>query len=115
MSGVTGQPFTPPGGQRSSPGLQFGTYAETSDPGGRGAISFGNPLYLNPNENLSQSIISEVLDGTNYSMWSRSMRLALKTKHKLGFIDGSIPAPAVTDAQFYLWDGCTEEYPPVHS
>ncbi|CAL1406127.1 unnamed protein product [Linum trigynum] len=101
-------PQTPPQGNTSggSSAFQFGSFNISSDQSGRVEIQFGNPYYLNPNENLSQSIVSEVFDGTNYSMWSRSMRLALKTKHKLGFVDGSILAPPTTDERYYLWDGC---------
>ncbi|CAL1387899.1 unnamed protein product [Linum trigynum] len=32
--------------------------------------------------------------------------MGLKMKHKVGFIDGSIPMPPVTDDTFLLWDGC---------
>ncbi|CAN1851581.1 hypothetical protein LINPERHAP1_LOCUS40246 [Linum perenne] len=56
-------------------------------------MTFGNPFYLNPNENLSQSIVNIILDGANYQIWSRYVKFTLKTKHKLGFIDGSIKPP----------------------
>ena len=69
-------------------------------------LTFGNPYYLNPNENLSQSIVNTVLDGSNYQMWSRSVRFALKTKHKVGFIDGSILPPTPTSDRYSLWDAC---------
>mgnify|MGYP003103496987 CR=1 FL=1 len=69
-------------------------------------MTFGNPYYLNPNENLSQSIVNTVLDGSNYQMWSRSVRFALKTKHKVGFIDGSILPPTPTSDRYSLWDAC---------
>ncbi|CAL1387235.1 unnamed protein product [Linum trigynum] len=104
---ATGSPSTPPNsGTSTGGGFQFGSFNEDQTQAGRGEIQFGNPYYLNPNENLSQSLVAELLDGTNYSMWSRSMHMALKTKHKLGFIDGSIPAPPAGSAHFHLWDGC---------
>ncbi|CAL1373136.1 unnamed protein product [Linum trigynum] len=109
---ATGTPATPPpgsgGGSGTSTGggFQFGSFIENQIQGGRGEIQFGNPFYLNPNENLSQSLVGEALDGTYYSMWSRSMRLALKTKHNLGFIDGSIPVPPAGSDLFHLWYGC---------
>ena len=55
-------------------------------------LGFGSPFYLNPNENLAQSIVNINLDGGNYQVWSRSVRFALKTKRKIGLsIDLSIP------------------------
>ncbi|CAL1356649.1 unnamed protein product [Linum trigynum] len=72
-------------------GVQFGTCTDkqgnqqqfTSGPRSE-VITFGNPYYLNPNEALNQSIGTEVFDGTNYTMWSRSVVMGLKMKHKLG-------------------------------
>ncbi|CAL1397133.1 unnamed protein product [Linum trigynum] len=94
-------------------GFQFGTYTEQQQNEQQQqntvrseVITFGNPLYLNPNEALNQSIGTEVFDGTNYTMWSRSVIMGLKMKHKLGFIDGSIAMPPPNDAMFLLWDGC---------
>ncbi|CAL1359282.1 unnamed protein product [Linum trigynum] len=91
--------------------FQFGSFDEQQQQqlfaGARNdVITFGNPYYLNPNEALNQSIGSEVFDGSNYTMWSRSMIMGLKMKHKLGFIDGSIPMPPRTSSNFILWDGC---------
>ncbi|CAI0559162.1 unnamed protein product [Linum tenue] len=91
--------------------FQFGSFDEQQQQqifaGARNdVITFGNPYYLNPNEALNQSIGSEVFDGSNYTMWSRSVIMGLKMKHKLGFIDGTIPMPARTDPNFLLWDGC---------
>ncbi|XP_068340496.1 uncharacterized protein [Pyrus communis] len=34
--------------------------------------------------------------------------LALTAKNKLGFIDGSIKAPATTDAKFFIWQRCND-------
>ncbi|CAL1377766.1 unnamed protein product [Linum trigynum] len=63
-----------------------------------------DPYYINPNENLSQGIISVKLDGTNYHASSRSMRIALKTKKKLGFINDTLPMPQPTDDDYEIWD-----------
>ncbi|CAL1375244.1 unnamed protein product [Linum trigynum] len=115
-------PQTPPGSQNS--GIPFGTFnAESSGAGGQtynnpGAdarqqqngnnthlgLVFGSPYYINPSENLGQSIVAETLDGSNYQTWQRAVRMALKTKHKLGFIDGTLPMPDHTHPDFVLWD-----------
>ncbi|CAN1274322.1 hypothetical protein LINPERPRIM_LOCUS15356 [Linum perenne] len=77
-----------------------------TDSGGstKPATDSSSPYYVNPNENLSQGLITLKLDGTNYHLWSRSMRIALKTKKKLGFIDGTLPMPEKTNADFEAWD-----------
>ncbi|CAN1777340.1 hypothetical protein LINPERHAP1_LOCUS14025 [Linum perenne] len=50
-------------------------------------------------------LVSTVLSGpSDYFSWARSMKRALVTKNKVGFIDGSAVAPAVTDSTFAAWE-----------
>jgi len=65
-----------------------------------------NPYYTHPNENPGVAIIAQVLNGANYHSWSRAMLLALKTKKKVQFVDGSLPRPALNDPNFTIWDHC---------
>ncbi|CAL1378154.1 unnamed protein product [Linum trigynum] len=53
---------------------------------------------------VPQSIVSIKFNGRNYNLWSRSLRIALKTRKRLGYIDGSKPQPDATDASFEEWD-----------
>ncbi|XP_072054266.1 uncharacterized protein [Arachis hypogaea] len=62
--------------------------------------------YLHPGENLGISIVTVTLNTQNYNFWSRVMRLALKSKNKLGFIDGTIQKPNKDDPTFIAWDKC---------
>ena len=39
----------------------------------------------------------------NYNIWSRSVFVALDTKSKQGFIDGSMPKPQGTDPYYTAW------------
>ena len=56
---------------------------------GRSVIDHTHPLYLYPNDTPGSSLISIQLTGSeNYALWSRSMRLGLLGKSKLGFVDG---------------------------
>ncbi|XP_070021994.1 uncharacterized protein LOC142177554 [Nicotiana tabacum] len=49
-----------------------------------------NPLYLHPSDTPGCILIPQQLTGTeNYTAWSNSMKVALLTKNKLGFINGS--------------------------
>ncbi|KAK4277218.1 hypothetical protein QN277_015243 [Acacia crassicarpa] len=53
-------------------------------------LPFSHPLFLHPSETQGSTIISQILTGAeNYTIWSRSMTIALKGKHKVGFVDGS--------------------------
>nr|DAD38601.1 TPA_asm: hypothetical protein HUJ06_012923 [Nelumbo nucifera] len=36
------------------------------------------------------------------------MRLSLSAKNKLGFIDGSVKAPPITDSRYPLWQCCND-------
>ena len=65
-----------------------------------------NPYYTHPNENPGVAIVAQVLSGGNYHSWSRAMLLALKTKKKLKFVDGSLARLALNDPNFPLWDHC---------
>ncbi|XP_073045359.1 uncharacterized protein [Primulina eburnea] len=56
-----------------------------------------NPYFLHHSDNPGISLVSQPLTGDNYASWSRAMRIALSVKNKLGFIDGSIPQPDVSD------------------
>ena len=63
--------------------------AVTSDP--------NSPYYINPSENTALPIVSEKFSGEGYGEWKRSMVIALATKNKLGFVDGSLPKPSEDD------------------
>ncbi|XP_016193035.1 uncharacterized protein LOC107633961 [Arachis ipaensis] len=63
-------------------------------------------FYLHPSENTSIPLIHTILDGKNYSSWSNAMLLALKSKNKLKFVDGSLKKPDKNDPLFELWDRC---------
>nr|KYP58589.1 Copia protein [Cajanus cajan] len=60
--------------------------------------------YLHPSENPSLVLVSFVLDGPNYQQWSHSFRISLVSKNKLGFIDGTIVAPARSNTLFLAWE-----------
>lgn len=45
-----------------------------------------SPYVLHPSEGPGVKITAE--DGKNYDLWENAVRIALKAKNKLGFIDG---------------------------
>ncbi|KAJ9542639.1 hypothetical protein OSB04_029145 [Centaurea solstitialis] len=70
-------------------------------------LDFGDPLYLHPSDTSGVPILSFKLNGTeNYKVWSCAMILALETKNKLGFVDGSCVKPSDNDVLAKQWDRC---------
>ncbi|XP_025692632.1 uncharacterized protein [Arachis hypogaea] len=65
-----------------------------------------SPYFIHPGESSGSPLISITLNTNNYHSWSRVMLLALKSKNKLKFIDGSIKKPDPTDALFEAWERC---------
>nr|GMD58905.1 uncharacterized protein LOC109155052 [Ipomoea batatas] len=65
-----------------------------------------SPLFLHPNENPSLILVSTVLNGRNYHPWARAMEMALLSKNKLGFVDGTIEVPSIDDVKFPYWKRC---------
>nr|GMD55715.1 uncharacterized protein LOC109157807 [Ipomoea batatas] len=66
----------------------------------------GNPYYLHSNESPALVLVSPALDGSNYHPWARAMKIALSTKNKLAFIDGSITVPSNDEPRYMVWERC---------
>jgi len=49
--------------------------------------------YLHPLEGPGGLITAVIFDGTNYDLWKRAIKTALKVKNKLGFIDETLKKP----------------------
>ena len=68
--------------------------------------NLSSPFYLHPNENPTLILVNPILTGPNYHSWSRAMRMALQSKNKLGFVDGSIQAPSSSSSTHSAWLQC---------
>ncbi|KAL0430390.1 UNVERIFIED_CONTAM: Retrovirus-related Pol polyprotein from transposon RE1 [Sesamum radiatum] len=55
-------------------------------------------------DNPRTILVSIVFDSTNFLSWSRSIKIALRAKMKLGFINGKNPKPQESDDGFELWE-----------
>lgn len=62
-----------------------------------------NPYFLHPSEISSQVIVQPSLIDKNYHTWSHSIKLALITKKKMGFISGIVKKPPIEDSKHDLW------------
>ncbi|KAH1087864.1 hypothetical protein GYH30_019100 [Glycine max] len=58
-------------------------------------IDDSNPLILHSSDNPDIALVSHPLTGENYHSWKKAMCMALHGKNKYGFVDGSIPEPAL--------------------
>ncbi|XP_047174734.1 uncharacterized protein LOC124842320 [Vigna umbellata] len=63
-------------------------------------------FYLHLGENPGTTLISQILNETNYSSWSRNLKRALLSKNKIKFIDGSIKKTPRNDTLFDAWERC---------
>lgn len=63
-----------------------------------------SPYHLNSNDNTGQVLTPILLNGTNYERWSKLMLNALRTKRKVGFLNGSLKRPAGDGEDAERWD-----------
>ncbi|XP_019418614.1 PREDICTED: uncharacterized protein LOC109329404 [Lupinus angustifolius] len=65
-----------------------------------------SPFSMHSNENPRAILVSSLLNGENYHLWSCAMSMTLKSKNKLQFVDRSLPKPLIDDSTFSMWDRC---------
>ncbi|CAN1263654.1 Retrovirus-related Pol polyprotein from transposon RE1 [Linum perenne] len=68
-------------------------------------IGVDHPFYIGANDNPGVMLVSTVLSGpSDYFSWARSMKRALMTKNKIGFVDGSRSPPDSSDSTYSAWE-----------
>ncbi|KAM0043166.1 putative retrotransposon gag domain, retrotransposon Copia-like protein [Helianthus debilis subsp. tardiflorus] len=70
------------------------------------AIDVNSPYYIHPSDLPKQMHVNEPLTDGNYSDWAKEMANFLFAKNKMGFVDGSIPKPGKTAANYMQWMRC---------
>ncbi|GJY20493.1 ribonuclease H-like domain-containing protein [Tanacetum coccineum] len=71
------------------------------------ALDTGNPLFLQNNDNSNAPIVNVKLTGSdNYKKWSTDMRIALKGKNKMVFVDGTCVRPVTSPILSQQWERC---------
>ena len=65
-----------------------------------------DPLFLQNSDHPAMQLVNNKLTGANFQRWSRAVKIALSTKVKLGFIDGSCPAPTANSPNYNQWIKC---------
>lgn len=71
------------------------------------AIDVLDPLYVSSSDTIGLNLINEQLVGTeNYGIWSRAMKIALRARNKLAFVDGSCKKPDPGSDRVLQWERC---------
>ena len=65
-----------------------------------------DPLYLQGSVHLGLQLVNVKLNGSNFERWTKSMRFALQTKAKIGFIDGLCSKPSINLSTYNQWIRC---------
>nr|KYP37855.1 hypothetical protein KK1_040937 [Cajanus cajan] len=65
-----------------------------------------SPFHIHPSESPSSVIVTPALSANNFQSRSRSIRIALISNNKMGFLNGSIPKPAFTDPLYPHRERC---------
>jgi len=72
-------------------------------------IDSHHPLHLQACDTPDSSLVSLQLTGSeNYSLWSRSMKIGLLGKGKLGFVNGKYPKSLFPAPLHDLWEKCND-------
>ncbi|KAA3452461.1 UBN2_3 domain-containing protein [Gossypium australe] len=73
----------------------------------KSTIDFNHPLYLHPSNTPGTLLVSHKLLGVeNYNVWSRTMKIALLVKNKLGIVDGTCSKDLLLDEMGHQWERC---------
>lgn len=65
---------------------------------------YENPYFLHHSDSPTAVLVSPPLNGDNYNLWFRAMRMALRAKNKMGFVDGTIPKPDPSSDIYSQWE-----------
>jgi len=52
-------------------------------------IEPSNPLFLHPSDHPGYILVVDIFNGEDFDNWHCSVIIALSSKHKIAFIDGS--------------------------
>jgi len=63
---------------------------------------------LHPSDHPGLLIVSTIFDGNGFGSWRRTMTIALSTKSKLCFVDGSLAKPQSCSPDLKKWMKCND-------
>ena len=60
-------------------------------------------MFLHNSDHPGMVLVTAPLTGSNYLTWSRSMKIALIAKQKLGFVNGKCIQPDMNSKKYEAW------------
>lgn len=85
--------------QNSPVGVVPGSY-QTS------IVDISNPFFLHASDSPGMVLVNTIFYGKGYGGWRRGILIALSTKNKVGFINGTITIPNITSDNYKSWSRC---------
>ena len=82
--------------------------ADVLNPTALSAEDLAQAYSLHPSDHLGMLLVSKIFVGNGFGSWKRGMLVALSTKGKLFFIDGSLEKPAATSPNLKKWIKCND-------
>ncbi|XP_074299389.1 uncharacterized protein LOC141630475 [Silene latifolia] len=79
---------------------------ENSEEHGHGYEYYDDPLYLTSSDQPFSHLVSPLFDGNEFPGWKQDILMALASKNKDCFIDGSLAQPPKMDKKFHQWVHC---------
>ncbi|XP_074310135.1 uncharacterized protein LOC141645851 [Silene latifolia] len=67
---------------------------------------YDDPLYLSSSDQPFSHLVTPLFDGTDFLGWKQDVLMALASKNKDCFIDGTFTRPPKTDKKFHQWVRC---------
>lgn len=77
--------------------------AEISSQRNNNGVNFNNPYYLTNGDHPGMQLGSNILTGSNFVNWNRSVRMALIARNKLQFVDGTLLSPGIDHPDYQKW------------
>ncbi|WOH00712.1 hypothetical protein DCAR_0520086 [Daucus carota subsp. sativus] len=84
------------------------SYAATVSGTASNLIDASHPYFLHNSDNPGTPIVTQLLTEQNYRQWSRAITVALSTKMKIGFINGTLVKPASNSPNYAMWSRCND-------
>ena len=66
-------------------------------------MNYNDPYFLSSADSMNASLTPHVFTGSNFINWSRSVKVALVGRNKLGFINGALKKLAEDSSDFQKW------------
>jgi len=71
-------------------------------------IEPNDPLFIHPSDQPRQILVADAFSGEDFDSWKRTFLIALSSKNKVGFVDGTIARPTNDSPLLLYWQRCKD-------